>query len=89
MAKFEGAFEWHAHAGEDELFYVVRGEFEMHFRDRVERVSEGQVIVVPRGVEHRPVAEKEVHVMLFEPATTVNTGDGERSERTRDELERI
>lgn len=89
LAKFEGAFDWHSHAAEDELFLVVAGEFEMHFRDRVERVGAGQLIVVPRGVEHRPVAEREVHVMLFEPNSTVNTGDGERTERTRDELERI
>ncbi len=89
LAKFQGEFDWHAHANEDELFYVVSGEFEMHFRDSVQLVTAGQMIVVPRGVEHRPVAEQEVHVMMFEPASTLNTGDGERSERTREELDRI
>ena len=81
LVKFEGPFIWHRHENEDELFLVVEGEFVMEFRDRSVPVHAGELIVVPRGTEHRPVAEKEVHVLLFEPVSTVNTGDagGERT----------
>ena len=82
LAKFEGAFDWHAHENEDELFLVVHGEFTMEFRDRYVALCEGEMIVVPRGVEHRPVAEQECHVLLFEPAGLINTGDAEVSDRT-------
>ena len=82
LAKFEGAFDWHAHENEDELFLVVHGEFTMEFRDRSVALCEGEMIVVPRGVEHRPVAEQECHVLLFEPAGLINTGDAEVSDRT-------
>jgi mannose-6-phosphate isomerase-like protein (cupin superfamily) len=75
LVKFQGEFVWHQHEHEDELFYVVRGSFRMEFRDRAVELSEGELLVVPRGVEHRPVAEREVSVMLFEPASTVNTGN--------------
>ncbi|MCB0580435.1 MAG: cupin domain-containing protein [Phaeodactylibacter sp.] len=75
LVKFRGEFVWHKHEEEDELFYVVEGEFDMQFRDKTVRLREGEFLIVPRGVEHRPVAEEEVAVMLFEPATTVNTGD--------------
>jgi mannose-6-phosphate isomerase-like protein (cupin superfamily) len=75
LAKFQGEFVWHDHANEDELFLVLKGRFRMEFRDRAVEVGEGEMIVVPRGVEHRPVAEQEVHVMLFEPASTRHTGD--------------
>jgi mannose-6-phosphate isomerase-like protein (cupin superfamily) len=75
LVKFQGEFVWHQHEHEDELFYVVRGSFRMEFRDRAVELAEGELLVVPRGVEHRPVAEREVSVMLFEPASTVNTGD--------------
>jgi mannose-6-phosphate isomerase-like protein (cupin superfamily) len=75
LVKFQGPFVWHSHEHEDELFYVVRGEFNMEFRDRTVALRAGDLLVVPRGVEHRPVAEHEVEVMLFEPATTVNTGN--------------
>lgn len=88
LAKFQGTFEWHHHDHEDELFYVIAGQFEMRFRDRCETVNEGEMIVVPRGVEHCPHAEEEVHVMHFEPATTLNTGNVQ-SERTVDDLERL
>lgn len=88
LVKFEGEFVWHHHDNEDELFYVVRGEFRMDFRDRSVAVREGEFIVVPRGVEHRPVAEREVEVMLFEPASTLNTGNV-RTELTRDRLESL
>jgi mannose-6-phosphate isomerase-like protein (cupin superfamily) len=75
LVKFQGEFVWHHHEHEDELFLVVAGGFRMEFRDRSVELREGEMIVVPRGVEHRPVAEREVSVLLFEPATTVNTGN--------------
>ena len=74
LVKLLGAFVWHHHDDEDELFLVVGGRFRMDYRDRSEWVEAGEFVVVPRGVEHRPVAEEEAHVMLFEPSTTVNTG---------------
>lgn len=75
LVKFQGEFVWHNHAAEDELFLVVRGSFRMDFRDRSVTLKEGEFIIVPRGVEHRPVAEQEVEVMLFEPAQIKHTGD--------------
>ncbi len=75
LVKFQGEFVWHKHDNEDELFYVLSGEFNMEFRDRTVLLKEGEMIIVPHGVEHRPVAANEVSVMLFEPASTVNTGD--------------
>jgi mannose-6-phosphate isomerase-like protein (cupin superfamily) len=74
LVKFKGEFVWHQHEHEDEMFLVVRGEFRMEFRDRTVPLREGEMIVVPRGTEHRPVADAEVAVLLFEPASTVNTG---------------
>ena len=74
LVKSLGEFPWHHHADEDELFFVVRGWFRMEFRDRSVVLREGEMLVVPRGVEHRPVAEEEVWLLLFEPASTVNTG---------------
>jgi mannose-6-phosphate isomerase-like protein (cupin superfamily) len=88
LVKFQGPFVWHHHENEDELFLVVKGRFRMEFRDRDVWLEEGELLVVPRGVEHRPVAEEEVAVLLFEPASTVNTGNVEE-ERTRRELQRI
>lgn len=88
LVKFKGAFLWHHHDTEDELFLVVRGRFRMEFRDRAVWLEEGEFLIVPRGTEHRPVADEEVHVLLFEPAGTLNTGNVE-SERTRVELETI
>ncbi len=88
LAKFMGSFPWHHHEKEDELFYVVKGSFTMEFRDRLIALKEGEMLVVPRGVEHRPVAEKEAWVMLFEPASTINTGDAE-NEFTQKNLNRI
>ena len=88
LVKFIGEFVWHHHDEEDELFLVVKGRFRMEFRDRSVLVEEGEFIVVPRGVEHRPVAEEEAHVLLFEPASTLNTGNV-RDERTVAELDRI
>jgi mannose-6-phosphate isomerase-like protein (cupin superfamily) len=88
LAKFQGAFTWHRHEREDELFLVLRGRFRMEFREASVELREGQMIVVPRGVEHRPVADEEVAVLLFEPAGTLNTGNV-RDERTRETLERL
>jgi mannose-6-phosphate isomerase-like protein (cupin superfamily) len=88
VVKFQGEFVWHDHAAEDELFLVVRGSFRMEFRDRSVTLNEGEFLIVPRGVEHRPVAEREVEVMLFEPAQIKHTGDVE-SELTVHEFERI
>ena len=81
LVKLLGEFVWHHHADEDELFLVVRGSLRMQFRTGEVVVGEGEFVVVPRGVEHRPVADEEVHVMLFEPAATRNTGNG-TNERT-------
>ncbi len=88
LAKFQGEFVWHQHADEDELFLVVNGRFRMEFRDRTVELGEGEFLIVPRGVEHRPVADEEVHVLLFEPASTLNTGDASDS-RTRRDLDRL
>jgi mannose-6-phosphate isomerase-like protein (cupin superfamily) len=81
LVKFQGEFVWHHHAAEDELFLVLSGRFEMQFRDRTVPVGTGEFIIVPHGVEHRPVAREEVHILLFEPASTLNTGNV-TSERT-------
>jgi mannose-6-phosphate isomerase-like protein (cupin superfamily) len=75
LVKFKGEFIWHHHDHEDELFYVVKGSFDMHLRDKVITINAGEFLVVPRGVEHKPVAEHEVEIMLFEPAATLNTGN--------------
>lgn len=75
LARFRGEFVWHHHDEEDELFLVVEGRFRMEFRDRVVWLEEGDMLIVPRGVEHRPVADEEACVLLFEPATTLNTGN--------------
>ena len=88
LVRFHGPFVWHHHDQEDELFYVVRGRFRMEFRDRQVWVEQGEFLIVPHGVEHRPVADEPVEVMLFEPATTLNTGNV-RNEHTRDTLDRI
>jgi mannose-6-phosphate isomerase-like protein (cupin superfamily) len=88
LAKFQGEFVWHHHEHEDELFLVVRGEFVMRFRDHDVPVREGEFLIVPRGVEHMPVAEREVHVLLLEPKSTLNTGNV-RNERTVEELGRL
>lgn len=77
LAKFKGEFVWHRHEHEDELFFVVKGTFVMHYKDCTVEVNENEFLIVPRGVEHKPVADEEVWVMLFEPASTINTGDTE------------
>jgi len=81
LVKFKGPFVWHHHEAEDEMFYVVRGRFTMSFRDRSVEIQEGEFIIVPHGVDHKPESDEEVQVMLFEAASTVNTGNapGERT----------
>jgi len=92
LVKFEGPFTWHHHENEDEMFLVVNGRFRMDYREsgeeRAEWIEQGEFIIVPRGLEHRPFAETECEVMLFEPASTLNTGNVE-DEFTRKELGRI
>ena len=75
LVKFQGEFVWHSHGDEDELFLVVAGSFDLLLRDRTVSVGEGEFIIIPRGVKHCPRADREVHVLLFEPASTVNTGE--------------
>ena len=88
LVKFKGEFVFHKHDNEDELFYVLKGNFKMEYRDTTIVVNENEFLIVPRGVEHRPVADEEVSVMLFEPATTLNTGNVE-NEFTKHELGKI
>lgn len=89
LAKLEGAFDWHYHEHEDELFLVVKGQLTIKLRDQEDVVlSEGEFVVIPRGLEHLPVADEEAHVLLFEPNTTLNTGNVE-NERTVRVLERL
>jgi mannose-6-phosphate isomerase-like protein (cupin superfamily) len=88
LVKFQGAFVWHKHEYEDELFLVLTGQFNMEFRDRTVEIKENEFIVVPRGIEHRPNAQNEVSVLLFEPKNTLNTGDS-KGKLTRTDLEWI
>ena len=88
LVKFKGEFVWHHHEHEDELFLVVRGRMTIRLRDGEVRLVAGAFAIVPRGVEHMPVAEEEAHVLLLEPKTTLNTGNV-RNERTLEVLERI
>ncbi len=88
LAKFKGEFVWHKHDNEDEFFYVIKGMLKIDFRDKEVTINEGEFIIVPRGVEHKPVAKDEVSVLLFEPETTLNTGDI-KNVLTKDVLEKI
>ncbi len=92
LAKFQGEFVWHKHVDEDEMFLVLHGTLVIHVREQGEErpveVGEGEFFIVPRGMEHKPVADEEVHAILFEPKTVLNTGDV-RNGFTLDELERI
>lgn len=88
LVKFKGEFIWHHHDNEDELFYVVKGRFDMHLRGKIITVNEGEFLIVPKGVEHKPVANEEVEIMLFEPASTLNTGNTE-NELTKKDLQKI
>lgn len=75
LVRFKGSFTWHKHENEDELFYVIKGSFTMKLRGGDQHIKENEFIIIPKGTEHMPFAEEEVHVMLFEPAGTLNTGD--------------
>ncbi len=88
LAKLKGEFIWHKHDEEDELFLVIKGKLRMELRDKTIEINEGEFIIVPRGTEHKPVAAEEVHILLFEPATTLNTGDvqNELTKRTLETL---
>ncbi len=87
-AKIKGEFTWHSHTNEDELFLVIKGLLKIEFRDKPVDIKEGEFIIVPRGVEHKPSADEEVHVLLFEPATTLNTGNVD-NEFTKSILQRL
>lgn len=89
LAKIKGSFDWHQHEHEDEMFLVIKGSFIMKLRDRDIILNEGEFIIIPRGTEHMPVAEEEAHIMLFEPISTVNTGDNTSSSHTKANLDRI
>ncbi|WP_034238124.1 cupin domain-containing protein [Aquimarina atlantica] len=88
LVKFKGEFVWHKHDNEDEMFYVLNGEFKMEFRDRTVHLKANEFLIIPKGTEHRPVADQEVSVMLFEPNTTINTGNAPGN-LTQDKLETI
>ena len=88
LVKFKGEFVWHKHDNEDEMFYVVKGKFKMEFWDKIVEINEQEFLIVPKGIEHKPSAENEVSIMLFEPAATLNTGDT-KSDLTRAVLEKI
>ena len=88
VAKLKGEFVWHKHDHEDELFFVVKGCMKIEFRDKTVTLNPNEFIIVPRGVEHKPVADEEVELMLFEPATTLNTGDL-INEFTKENLDKI
>ena len=88
IAKLKGEFIWHKHDMEDELFLVIKGKLKMELRDKTIEIDEGEFIIVPHGVEHRPVADEEVHILLFEPASTLNTGNVQH-EMTRTDLEKL
>ena len=90
VVKFKGEYVWHHHVDQDELFLSLKGTFHIHLRDEVVTLNEGELFIVPRGVEHKPVAEHEVHALLFEPASTRNTGDVDHTYTIEPEaLERI
>lgn len=88
LVKIKGEFVFHQHENEDELFMVVKGSFKMEYRDKIVEINEGEIVIVPRGVEHKPVAEDEAWIMLFEPASTLNTGNVV-NEKTKTQLETI
>jgi mannose-6-phosphate isomerase-like protein (cupin superfamily) len=90
VAKFVGEYVWHSHRDEDEMFLVLEGEIEIHYRDRVVTLNKGEFCIVPRGLEHKPVAEKIASVLLFEPAGTRNTGNVDHQYTIEaDKLEKI
>jgi mannose-6-phosphate isomerase-like protein (cupin superfamily) len=88
LVKFKGPFIWHKHENEDEIFLVIKGNFTMEMRNGSRVINEGEFIIIPKGTEHKPVAEEEVEVMLFEPVSTPNTGN-KRTAITKDTLDKI
>ncbi len=88
LAKLKGPFIWHRHEHEDELFWIHRGELQLEFRDKSLLLKAGEMAIVPKGVEHRPVAKEEVELVLIEPASTINTGE-EQNDLTRDQLQSL
>jgi mannose-6-phosphate isomerase-like protein (cupin superfamily) len=88
LAKIKGSFVWHSHEQEDEMFLVLKGQMRMHLRDKTIVVNQNEFIIVPKGIEHMPEAEEEVHLMLFEPAGTINTGEVV-NDKTKKDLKRI
>ena len=88
LVKFKGEFAWHKHNNEDEMFYVLKGKFNMEYRDKTVEIRENEFVIVPKGVEHKPVAKEEASVMLFEPKTILNTGD-KRNQFTKESLQKI
>lgn len=88
VAKLKGEFVWHDHKDEDELFYIIKGSLILVFRDKTVTLNEGEMIIVPKGIEHKPIAEKEVWVLLFEPSTIKHTG-GVKHEFTKESFEKI
>ncbi len=89
LVKFQGEFPWHHHENEDEMFMALKGNFRIEFRDKSVEINQGEFIIVPRGIEHRPVADEEVEVLLFEPANLKNTGNVEDEKFTAEIGERI
>ena len=89
LVKAKGEFDWHKHDHEDEMFLVIKGEFNMELRDKTLLIHEGEFIIIPKGIEHRHVVKEEVHIMLFEPASTINTGDNLDSNLTQKKKEWI
>jgi mannose-6-phosphate isomerase-like protein (cupin superfamily) len=88
LVKVKGEFVWHHHENEDEMFFVVKGRLRIRLRDRDVEINPGEFFIVPKGVEHLPIAEEETHILLLEPKSTLNTGNV-RSERTVDKLQRM
>ena len=89
LAKLRGDFVWHKHDDEDEMFLVLQGDLEMHYENRIERLTKGEFVIVPKGIMHKPIAKEEVHVLLIEPKSTLNTGDSTESPLTKKDLERL
>ena len=88
LAKIQGEFVWHDHKNEDELFYIIKGTLKIQFRDKMIELQEGDMLIIPKGVEHKPIAEEEVWVLLFEPSNIKHTGDVEH-ELTKEKFEKI
>ena len=88
LAKLQGEFVWHDHKNEDELFYIIKGTLKIEFRDKMIELQEGDMLIIPKGVEHKPIAEEEVWVLLFEPSNIKHTGDVEH-ELTKEKFEKI